>query len=137
VCFSITPRGSQLLRGLLAKGAVRVRANVDSRYFTGVYPYVTGVIRGSDGANAEEVLNRLIASGKRPRPKRSIRVLAMGECYGTNYYLEHHKERVQRTVAAMCIDSPAGSTISPARNVRGVNAAYAYFVAAAGSRENT
>ena len=135
VCFSITPRGSQLLRGLLAKGPVKVRANVDTRYYTGVYPYVTGVIRGSDGPNAEEVLslghlfeqgahdnatgvasiigaaetlNRLIASGKLPRPKRSIRVLGMSEAYGTNYYLEHHKERAQRTVAAMCIDSPAG-----------------------------
>jgi Peptidase family M28 len=135
VCFSITPRGSQLLRQLLAKGPVKVRANVESRYYTGVYPYVTGVIRGADGPNGEEVLslghlfeqgahdnatgvasiigaaetlNRLIKAGKLPRPKRSIRVLGMGECYGTNYYLEHHKDRVKRTIAAMCIDSPAG-----------------------------
>ena len=57
VCFSITPRGSQLLRGLLQKGPVKVRANVDSRYYAGVYPYVTGVIRGTDGADAEEVLS--------------------------------------------------------------------------------
>jgi Peptidase family M28 len=135
VCFSITPRGSQLLRGLLKKGPVKVRANVDSRYYAGVYPYVTGVIRGTDGPNAEEVLslghlfeqgahdnatgvasiigaaetlNRLIKAGKLPRPRRNIRVLGMGECYGTMYYLEHHKDRVKRTVAAMCIDSPAG-----------------------------
>ena len=114
VCFSITPRGSQLLRGLLQKGPVKVRANVDSRYYAGVYPYVTGVIRGTDGADGEEVLslghlfeqgahdnatgvasiigaaetvNRLIKAGKLPRPKRNIRVLGMGECYGTNYYL--------------------------------------------------
>src|SRR5262245_39284064 len=135
VCFSITPHGSQLLRQLLAKGPVKVRANVESRYYTSVYPYVTGIIRGADGPNAEEVLslghlfeqgahdnatgvasiigaaetlNRLIKAGKLPRPKRSIRVLGMGECYGTNYYLEHHKDRVKRTIAAMCIDSPAG-----------------------------
>ena len=135
VCFSITPRGSQLLRGLLAKGPVKVRANVDSRHYTSVYPYVTGVIRGTDGPNAEEVLslghlfeqgahdnatgvasiigaaetlNRLIKAGKLPRPRRTIRVLGMGECYGTNYYLEHNKDRVKRTIAAMCIDSPAG-----------------------------
>ena len=37
-CFSITPNGSELLRRLLAKGPVKVRANVDSRYYTGVYP---------------------------------------------------------------------------------------------------
>lgn len=135
VCFSITPRGSALVRELLKKGPVKVRANVDSRYYAGVYPYVTGVIRGTDGAAAEEVLslghlfeqgahdnatgvasiigaaatvNRLIQEGKLPRPRRTIRVLGMGECYGTTYYLEHNLERTKRTIAAMCIDSPAG-----------------------------
>jgi hypothetical protein len=135
VCFSITPNGSKLLRSLLAKGPVKVRANVDSRYYDGVYPYVTGVIRGTDGANAEEVLslghlyeqgahdnatgvaaiigaaetiNRLIKEGKLPRPKRTIRVLGMGECYGTNWYLDHNMARARRTIAAMNIDSPAG-----------------------------
>jgi hypothetical protein len=135
VCFSITPRGSRTLRELLARGPVKVRANVDTRYYEGVYPYVTGVIRGTDGASAEEVLslghlfeqgahdnatgvasiigaastvNRLIAEGRLPRPKRTIRVLGMGECYGTNYYLQQHQPRVSRTIAAMCIDSPAG-----------------------------
>jgi hypothetical protein len=135
VCFSITPRQSALLHDLLNKGPVKVRANVDSRYYAGVYPYVTGVIRGTDGANAEEVLSlghlfeqgandnatgvssiigaaatlqRLIAAGKLPRPKRTIRVLGMAECYGLLHYLEQNKERAKRTAAAMCIDSPAG-----------------------------
>jgi Peptidase family M28 len=135
VCFSITPRGSQLLRELLKKGIVKVRADIDSRYYSGVYPYVTGVIRGTDGPGGEEVLslghlfeqgahdnatgvasiigaaetlNRLIHDGKLPRPRRTIRVLGMGECYGTMYYLQHNPDRVKRTVAAMCIDSPAG-----------------------------
>ncbi len=135
VGFSITPRGSRLLRELLKKGPVKVRANVDTRFYPGTYPYVTGVIRGTDGANAEEVLslghlyelgahdnatgvaaiigaaenlNRLIRAGRLPRPKRTIRVLGMGECYGTMHYLENNKDRVKRTIAAMCIDSPAG-----------------------------
>jgi hypothetical protein len=135
VCFSITPRSSRLVRELLKKGPVKVRANVESRYYAGVYPYVTGIIRGTDGATGEEVLslghlfeqgahdnatgvssiigaaetlNRLIKVGKLPRPKRTIRVLGMGECYGTMYYLEHNKDRMRRTIAAMCIDSPAG-----------------------------
>ena len=135
VCFSITPNGSKLLRSLLAQGPVKVRANVDSRYFDGVYPYVTGVIRGTDGAGGEEVLslghlyelgahdnatgvaaiigaaetiNRLIREGKLPRPRRTIRVLGMGECYGTNWYLDHTMARARRTIAAMNIDSPAG-----------------------------
>jgi hypothetical protein len=135
VCFSITPRGAELVRELLKKGPVKVHANVDSRYYSGVYPYVTGVIRGTDGAGAEEVLslghlfeqgahdnatgvasiigaaetlNRLIKDGKLARPRRTIRVLGMGECYGTMYYLDHNQDRVKRTIAAMCIDSPAG-----------------------------
>ena len=105
VCFSITPRGSQHVRSLLEKGPVKVRANVDSRYYAGVYPFVTGVIRGADGAAAQEVLslghlfeqgahdnatgvasiigaaelvNRLIKEGKLPRPKRTIRKLGKG-----------------------------------------------------------
>jgi hypothetical protein len=32
----------------------------------------------------------------------------MGECYGTNWYLDHNMARVRRTIAAMNIDSPAG-----------------------------
>ena len=135
VCFSITPRQSDLLHDLLNRGPVKVRANVDSRYYAGVYPYVTGVIRGTDGANAEEVLSlghlfeqgandnatgvasiigaaatlmRLINEEKLPRPKRTIRVLGMSECYGMLHYLEQYKDRAKRTIAAMCIDAPAG-----------------------------
>ena len=36
---------------------MKVRANVDTRYYSGHYPWVTGVIRGTDGAGAEEVLS--------------------------------------------------------------------------------
>jgi hypothetical protein len=32
----------------------------------------------------------------------------MGECYGTNWYLDHRMARARRTIAAMNIDSPAG-----------------------------
>lgn len=135
VCFSITPRSEQYLRELLKKGPVKVRANVNTRYYSGHYPWVTGVIRGTDGAGAEEVLslghlyeegandnsagvasmleaaatlNRLIKEGKLPRPKRTIRLLAMGERYGTLAYLDAHPDRTKRTLAAMCVDTPAG-----------------------------
>ncbi len=132
--FSISPREGALVRKLLAeRGVVRVRATVDSRYYAGTYPLVTGVIRGSgpeevltlghsfeQGAqdNATGVaamleslatLNRLILSGKLPRPKRSIRLLTMGELYGSMYYIEAHPERIRRTVAALCMDTPAAS----------------------------
>ncbi len=135
VCFSITPRSQQYLHELLARGPVKVRANVDSRYYAGQYPYVSGAILGTDGASAEEVfslghlfeegagdnatgvasiieatatINRLIKEGKLPRPKRTIRILGMGERYGTLHYLYANQDRVKRTIAAMCIDTPAG-----------------------------
>ncbi len=132
--FSISPREATMVRKLLAdRGVLRVKAIVDSRYYSGVYPYVTGVIRGT---GPEEVLtlghsfeqgaqdnatgvaamleslatvNRLILSGKLPRPKRSIRLLTMGELYGSMHYIETHPDRVRRTVAALCMDTPAAS----------------------------
>src|SRR5579872_2234333 len=55
VCFSITPRQAEFVRQRLAAGhTVRARALADTRYYAGVYPYVTGVIPGT-GSN-EEVL---------------------------------------------------------------------------------
>jgi hypothetical protein len=134
-CFSITPRSQEYLHQLLARGPVKVRANVDTRYYTGQYPYVSAAILGTDGPGAEEVfslghmfevgagdndtgvssiveatatLNRLIKEGKLPRPKRTIRILAMGERYGNLAYLYANQDRVKRTIAGMCIDSPAG-----------------------------
>src|SRR5256886_2172183 len=132
--FSISPREAAMVRKLLAdRGVLRVKATVDSHYYSGTYPYVTGLIRGS---GPEEVLtlghsfeqgaqdnatgvaamleslatvNRLIFSGKLPRPKRSIRLLTMGELYGSMYYIEKHPDRIRRTVAALCMDTPAAS----------------------------
>ena len=133
LCFSITPRQAEFLRGQLAAGrSIRAHAEVDTRYYSGVYPYVTAVIPGA--APEEEVLtlghsseqgaqdnatgvaaqleslatiNRLIADGKLPRPKRTIRILLMGEMYGSMPYVATHAERMQRTVAAMTVDTPA------------------------------
>jgi hypothetical protein len=133
LCFSITPRQTALLRQLLARGRVSVKATVDSRYYSGSYPYVTGVLPGTspeevltlghtseqgaeDNATgvaatleAMDVLSRLVAEGKLAKPKRGIRILSMGEMYGSMHYVEHNKERIRRTVAAMCVDTPAAS----------------------------
>jgi Peptidase family M28 len=133
ICFSITPREGDLLRRLLARnGKVRVRAVVDTRYYKGVYPYTTGVIPGAGpeevlalGHTAEQgaednatgvaalmeamaTLNRLIASGKLPRPRRTIRILAMPELYGSMPYIANHRDRIKQTIAALCLDTPAG-----------------------------
>lgn len=133
LCFSVTPRQTALLHKLLARAPVRVKATVDSRYYAGSYPYVTGII---EGAGPEEVLtlghtseqgaqdnatgvaatlealatlNRLISEGRLPKPQRGIRVLSMGEMYGSMHYVAHNPERIRRTVAAMCVDTPAAS----------------------------
>jgi Zn-dependent M28 family amino/carboxypeptidase len=133
VRFSISPRQFAFLEKLLAGGPVKVKALVDSRYYEGQYPIVTGVIPGS-GPEQEEVLtlghsseqgaqdnatgvsamleamaslHRLIASGRLPRPKRTIRILTMGEMYGSMPYVTSHLDRMRRTVAALCLDTPA------------------------------
>ncbi len=134
VCFSITPRQADLLHGLLARhGAVRLKALAETRYYSGSLPYVTGVLRGTTareevlelghtsehGANdnatgvaamleAIGALNRMVAAGKLPRPRRSIRILAMAELYPTMHYLASHRERVRGTVASICLDAAAG-----------------------------
>ena len=134
LCFSISPRGTKLVRKLLAKhGAVRVKATVESRYYNGPYSYATGVIPGAGpeevltlGHNAEQgaednatgvaaileaaaTLNRLITSGKLPQPQRSIRILTMPEMYGSMHYISAHPERMHRTIAALTVDTPAAS----------------------------
>jgi Zn-dependent M28 family amino/carboxypeptidase len=118
---------------LAERGKVMVKATVDTRYYAGVYPYVTGVIPGSGpeealtlGHSSEQgaednatgvsamleslaTLERLIAAGKLPPPKRSIRILTMGELYGSMHYVAAHPERMRRTIAALCMDTPAAS----------------------------
>ncbi|HKT12537.1 MAG TPA: DUF4910 domain-containing protein [Terriglobia bacterium] len=133
ICFSISPNEGDFLRRLLAQhGRVRVHAVADTRYYKGVYPYTTGVIPGTGqeevlalGHTAEQgaednatgvaalmeamaTLNRLIESGKLPRPQRTIRILAMPELYGSMPYIADHRDRIKRTIAAWCLDTPAG-----------------------------
>jgi len=131
--FSITPKQAEFLRTLLrGRTPVRVRAQVDSRYYSGKYPYVTAVIPGASsdeevitlGHSSEQgaednatgvsamleslaTLHRLIQSGKLPRPNRSIRILTMGEMYGSMHYIASQPERIKRTIAALCLDTPA------------------------------
>ncbi len=105
LCFSITPRQRDHLRKLLAGGkSVRVKAVVDSRYYPGVYPYVTGRLPGTGteevlvlGHTSEQgahdnatgvaamlealgALRQAISSGKLPQPRRSIRILLWVRC---------------------------------------------------------
>jgi len=133
LCFSITPDQTRLLHRLLARGPVRVRATVDSRYSSGTYPYVTAVVPGAgpeevltlghafeqgaqDNATgvaatveAVTLLRELIDKGALPRPRRGIRILSMGEMYGSMHFVASNPDRIRRTVAAICVDTPAAS----------------------------
>jgi hypothetical protein len=133
-CFTVTPRQAEWIRAQLAAGRkIRLQALVDSRYYEGSYAYMTALLGGDPGAEevlmlghtaeqgaqdnatgvaamaeAMALLNRLIASGKLARPRRSIRMLAMGEVYGSMHYIVANPDRIRRTVAAICLDTPAG-----------------------------
>ncbi len=131
--FSISRKKADYLRALLRGGTkVRVRAKIDSRYFTDdTLSYVSGLVRGTgpeevfitahanewgagdDASGCSSVLesvatlNDLIKSGKLPRPKRSIRVLFGAEMYGSLPYVQSHLDRFHRTVAGVCCDAGA------------------------------
>lgn len=133
--FSITPRQAEHVRQLMKAGKkVMVQAFVRARYYEGRYPWVTGVLRGTNpeeevlvlGHTSEQgaqdnatgvaammealhTLARLVDSARLPRPKRSIRILLMPELYGSLSYISAHTERMQHTVAAMTVDTPAAS----------------------------
>jgi len=131
--FSISQKKGNYLRKLLRSGKkVRVRARIDSRYFTdGSLTYITGCIRGSNesagdvialahifewGTNdnaggtavileAVGALNDLIRAGKIPRPKRSIRVRFGHEIYGSMAFTANNINRIRsQTLATLCCD---------------------------------
>ncbi|MCC6538995.1 MAG: hypothetical protein IT162_15695 [Bryobacterales bacterium] len=134
LCFSITPAQVEDLKARLAKGPVRARAVVDTRLYEGEYAYMTALVPGTTSAevltlghiaeqgahdNATGVavmagalgtLQRLIAQGKLANPRRGIRMLAMGELYGTMHWLA---TTPTKPVAAMTLDTPAGSYEMP------------------------
>lgn len=130
--FSITPAQAAQLKEKLAAGPVRAKAVVDARLYEGEYAYMTALLPGT---TAEEVLtlghmaeqgahdnatgvaamvgalsalHKLIGEGKLARPRRSIRMLAMPELYGTMHFLStQYASPSRRAVAAIAIDTPA------------------------------
>ncbi len=129
VCFSITPAQVEDLKSRLAKSPVRARAVVDARLYEGEYSYMTALLPGTSSeevltlghiaeqgahdnatgvaamAGALGTLRRLIAEGKLAPPRRGIRMLAMGELYGTMHWLS---TTPRKPVAAITLDTPAG-----------------------------
>lgn len=133
-CFSITPAAAGHIRARLAAGErIVVRARASTRHYEGEMYAVTGLIPGASAgqevlmlghtsepgaqdnatgvammSEAMALLQRLIGSGKLPPPRRSIRMLAMPEMFGSLSYIQRYPERMRRTVAALCLDTPAG-----------------------------
>jgi len=134
--FSISQKKGNYLRNLLRQGkTVKVRAKIDSRYFTDdTLPYVTGCVKGAGNAGEEVlivghmfewgandnctgcasilesvgVLNELIRAGILPRPQRTIRVWMGFELYGSMAFTMHNLERLRdKTIASVCCDTPA------------------------------
>ncbi len=130
--FLISPEQGQRLRTRLAAGEnLRGRAFVNASLYEGTLPLITGVIPGSsreeivllghqfeqgavDNASsigvmleAARALQSLIAEGRLPPLKRTIRLLFVSECYTTMYWVEQHRS-ARRAVAALCLDSACG-----------------------------
>ena len=131
--FQLSRAAGERVRARLQAGeALHGRALVRSELKAGTLPVITGVV---PGAGTEEVvlvghqfevgaidnasgvaamlealraIQSLIHRGALPQPQRSIRLLAVSECY-TNLYWWETTRRHRRTVAGLCLDSPVGS----------------------------
>lgn len=128
--ISVSEQLGKQLRQLVAKhGSVRLKTCVDVRRYVGSHDLVSGLVWGADDPQDEvwalahslepgaadnasgvavcveiaRIIESLIAEGKLPRPKRTIRLLNGYECYSFFNYLENVK-RFQTPLAGVCID---------------------------------
>ena len=131
--FSLTREKGQYLERLLAKGGrVMARAMVESCLYEGSFTLPTGIIRGEsdqevlvyahsyeygaeDNASgcattleSARVLQRLIATGALPRPRRSIRFMVSWECYGSIPWAVQRIYAKKNVLAGLCLDSLGG-----------------------------
>jgi hypothetical protein len=131
--FSLSKRQGNSLRALLKKGkAVRLKATVDARLFPGKEDVVTAIIPGASRPDEEiflvahlchpkpsandnasgsgllleiaRTITALIASGKIPRPARTMRFFWVPETMGTVAYLSSHEDAASRLVAGINLD---------------------------------
>ena len=126
--FSITPRRAAFLRDRLSLGKVTAHAEARTRIYDGEFYTLTGIIPGSssseitmvahmyepflpdDSAGAAVIcelcrsLKSLIAQGKYPPLKKTLRIVLSMERYGfSQYYLD--RERNARTLTVFSFDS--------------------------------
>ena len=122
--------GKQIRELIAEHGTLTLRTRVDVRRCVGSHDVVSGLVWGgadpqdevwalahssepgaADNASGLAVcveiarlLEALVAGGRLPRPKRTIRLLSGYECYGFFHYLEH-VPRLQTPLAGVCIDT--------------------------------
>jgi aminoglycoside N3'-acetyltransferase len=122
--------GDKLRTIIQELGTLTVRVKVDIRDYVGSHNLVSGLVVGQDNPQDEvwalshsaepgaidnasgvalcleiaRTLESLIADGKLPRPKRSIRFLSGYECYSFFNYMENTR-RLQTPIAGVCIDT--------------------------------
>lgn len=129
--FVLTPREGDRLRRLIKEGKrLKVRAEVQSRFWDGKIEVVSALIPGegeeevlivahlchpkpsaNDNASgaaalleAARTLQTLIAQGRLARPKRGLRFLLVPEMTGTIAYLASHEGAIPRMVAGINLD---------------------------------
>ena len=124
---------AEYLASLARHGTARVWADIQAKTFEGEAQNLLADISGTDktaqiiqfvshstagtkpGANCASgpalmaemgrVISSLISRGRIPRPKRTIRFLINVEGHGTKHYVHNHRDEIERTIAAIALDS--------------------------------
>ena len=131
--MAVNYAAAEHLASLTRQGAVTVWADIQARTFAGEAQNLFADITGTDeagqiiqfvahstagtkpGANCASgpalmaemgrVMSDLISSGRIPRPRRTIRFLVNVEGHGTKHYVHNHRGEIERTIAAIALDS--------------------------------
>jgi aminopeptidase YwaD len=134
--FMVSPRTAAMLRGALARGAVRLAAHVRARMLPASYDVVSATITGSDPAAGDIVLTAHlchqsagandnasgsatllgvaralragIAAGRLAAPRRTLRFLWLPEIAGSQAWLVRHPELARRLRAGIHLDMVGG-----------------------------
>ena len=131
--ISVNYPAAEHLASLARRGATNIWVDIQARTFKGEAQNLLADISGTDeagqiihfvahatagtkpGANCASgpalmaemgrVISALISRGRIPRPRRTIRFLINVEGHGTKHYVHNHRAEIDRTIAAIALDS--------------------------------